>query len=63
MKKFDVLIVEDDVDLSEALCETLEIKGYQVISAKNGHEALSQLCADAGYGRPGVTANHAKTTS
>jgi two-component system response regulator FlrC len=43
MKKFDVLIVEDDVDLSEALCETLEIKGYQVISAKNGHEALSQL--------------------
>ncbi len=43
MKQYDVLIVEDDVDLSEALCETLEINGYQVISAKNGREALVKL--------------------
>ena len=43
MKQFDVLIVEDDADLSEALCETLEIKGYRVVAAKNGREALVQL--------------------
>ncbi len=43
MKQYDVLIVEDDVDLSEALCETLEINDYQVISAKNGREALVLL--------------------
>ncbi|MGY6277579.1 sigma-54-dependent transcriptional regulator [Methylomonas sp. MgM2] len=43
MKLYDVLIVEDDLALSEALCETLEIEGYSVISAKNGTEALGQL--------------------
>jgi two-component system response regulator FlrC len=43
MQQYDVLVVEDDVDLSEALCETLEIEGYQVISAANGTEALGKL--------------------
>ena len=43
MKQYDVLIVEDDMALCEALCDTLEIEGYSVISAKNGIEALSQL--------------------
>ncbi len=43
MKQYDVLVVEDDVDLCEALCDTLEVEGYQVISATNGTEALSQL--------------------
>ena len=43
MKQYDVLVVEDDVDLCEALCDTLEIEGYQIISATNGTEALSQL--------------------
>jgi Response regulator containing CheY-like receiver, AAA-type ATPase, and DNA-binding domains len=43
MKQYDVLIVEDDLALCEALCDTLEIEGYRVISAKNGIEALSQL--------------------
>ena len=43
MKQFDVLIVEDDEALREALCDTLDIEGYRVISAKNGIEALSQL--------------------
>lgn len=43
MKQYDVLIVEDDAALSEALCETLQIEGYRVISARNGIEALSQL--------------------
>lgn len=43
MKQYDVLVVEDDPDLSEALCDTLELEGYQVLSANNGTEALSKL--------------------
>ncbi len=43
MKQVDVLIVEDDIDLREALCDTLKIQGYQVVAASNGREALSKL--------------------
>lgn len=43
MKQYDVLVVEDDLDLCEALCDTLEIEGYKVLYANNGTEALSQL--------------------
>ncbi|WP_432648907.1 sigma-54-dependent transcriptional regulator [Methylomarinum roseum] len=43
MKQYDVLIVEDDSALSEALCDTLEIEGYRVMAANNGTEALSKL--------------------
>lgn len=43
MKPCDVLIVEDDPALAEALCDTLELAGYQVKSAKNGADALSWL--------------------
>jgi len=43
MKQYDVLIVEDDLSLCEALCDTLEINGYRVVSARNGTEALIKL--------------------
>lgn len=43
MKQYDVLVVEDDLSLCEALCDTLEIGGYQVVSARNGTEALIKL--------------------
>lgn len=43
MKQYDVLIVEDDSSLCEALCETLELEGYRVASARNGTEALGML--------------------
>jgi len=43
MKPYDVLVVEDDEALCEALCDTLELEGYQVISAVNGTEALVKL--------------------
>jgi len=43
MKSHDVLIVEDDFALSEALCDTLSLEGYRVLAAKNGIEALSVL--------------------
>jgi two-component system response regulator FlrC len=45
MKQYDVLVVEDDVALSEALCETLDIHGYRVLSALNGTDALSKLAS------------------
>ncbi|MDD1620362.1 MAG: sigma-54 dependent transcriptional regulator [Methylococcaceae bacterium] len=43
MKQYDVLVVEDDAALCEALCDTLELEGYRVAAAKNGTEALSLL--------------------
>ncbi|MCL7420559.1 MAG: sigma-54 dependent transcriptional regulator [Methylobacter sp.] len=46
MKQYDVLIVEDDLALCEALCDTLEIEGYRVSAASNGTEALGKLERD-----------------
>lgn len=46
MNQYDVLVVEDDIALCEALCDTLEIEGYRVISANNGTEAMSCLAKD-----------------
>ena len=43
MKHTDVLIVEDDLSLREALTDTLEIAGYSVAAADNGHEALELM--------------------
>jgi len=43
MKQYDVLVVEDDASLCEALCDTLEIEGYRVVSARNSTEALLKL--------------------
>ncbi len=43
MKLHDILIVEDDKVLAEALATTLELEGYQVITAANGTEALLRL--------------------
>jgi CheY-like chemotaxis protein len=42
-----VLVVDDDRDLREALCEVLLDAGYQVSSAANGLEALRQLADGA----------------
>lgn len=43
MKPYDILIVEDDLALSEALCDTLELDGYRVVAANNGVDALAVL--------------------
>lgn len=38
-----ILLVEDDVDIREALEEILGDEGYHVISAKDGKEGLARL--------------------
>jgi len=43
MTKLPVLIVEDDHDLLEALCATLELAGYNALAADNGDAALAIL--------------------
>ncbi|WP_233278084.1 response regulator transcription factor [Myxococcus stipitatus] len=40
-----VLIVEDDLDIREALQAYLELQGYSVRSAGDGREALAHLAA------------------
>jgi CheY-like chemotaxis protein len=40
-----VLVIDDDRDLCEALCEVLSDAGYQVSSAANGFEGLRALAA------------------
>ncbi len=41
-----ILVVEDDEALREALVDTLEMGGYNVIEADNGRAALDQLAQD-----------------
>ncbi len=46
MTQATVLIVEDDPALQEALCDTLELAGYDVRSAADGEEALEIMQHD-----------------
>ncbi len=41
MSQATVLVAEDDANLREALCETLELAGYQVEAASDGNAALA----------------------
>ena len=43
MKPLPILVVEDDASLREALQDTLELAGYQVIAAGDGDAALVRL--------------------
>lgn len=43
MKTLPILIVEDDPDLREALCDTLALAGYEAIAAADGPAALAEL--------------------
>lgn len=38
-----ILLVEDDVDIREALQSLLEMNGFQVLAASNGRQALESL--------------------
>jgi len=43
MTNVDVLIVEDDDNLREALTDTLLFAGYSVVAAENGQAALARF--------------------
>lgn len=43
MKALPILVVEDDEDLREALCDTLALAGYETLSAADGSSALAVL--------------------
>lgn len=46
-KKKRILLVEDDRDIREALFDVLQLEGYDVDSAGDGHEALKFLAGTA----------------
>jgi CheY-like chemotaxis protein len=39
----EVLVVDDEADVREAVCELLEDHGYRSLQAANGQEALARL--------------------
>ncbi len=43
MNTLPILIVEDDKDLLEAICATIQLAGYQTLAASNGNDAMSFL--------------------
>jgi CheY-like chemotaxis protein len=45
-----VLVVEDEHDLRESICDLLEYEGYGVAEAEHGREALQRM----GVTRPGL---------
>jgi CheY-like chemotaxis protein len=42
-----ILVVEDDPELRENLCEVLEVEGFRAVGVVNGLEALQYLRANA----------------
>ena len=44
--KTKILVVEDDLALAEALADTLELEGYEVVTAADGEQALARLQQD-----------------
>jgi CheY-like chemotaxis protein len=44
-----ILIVDDDADIRTALAELLQLEGYAVTEAVNGHAALNLLRSDMNF--------------
>ena len=42
-----ILVVEDDKDLRDTLCEALELEGYVAVCVENGEAALRHLATGA----------------
>lgn len=45
-KQYKILIVDDDPDVLDAISMILEKQGYQIVTAKDGIEALANLKAE-----------------
>jgi len=55
MGRKSVMVVEDDSEIRETLCQVLEDEGYAVLDFRNGREALEHLKAAVGQaGPPGL---------
>ena len=46
MSQSTVLVVEDDISLREALCDTLALAGYRTLSSDNGRAALDVMAQE-----------------
>jgi DNA-binding response OmpR family regulator len=38
-----ILVIEDDTEIRESLCDVLESEGYRVVDARHGREGLDRL--------------------
>lgn len=45
MNQSTILVVEDDANLRGALCDTLELAGYQVTGMEHGQSALDTIAS------------------
>lgn len=41
-EKSTILVIEDDAELREEICENLELSGFKVVNAKDGQEGLQK---------------------
>jgi two-component system chemotaxis response regulator CheY len=39
----DIMVIDDDADIREAIGQVLELEGYSVVSAKDGRDGLEKL--------------------
>lgn len=46
MSQAMIMVVEDDANLRHALCDTLELAGYQVTATEHGQQALDKLSCE-----------------
>ena len=46
MSQTMIMVVEDDANLRHALCDTLELAGYQVTATDHGQQALDKLSSE-----------------
>lgn len=44
MRPLNILVVDDDPDLAEAICEALEMAGHNPTAAASGTEAIEKYC-------------------
>ncbi len=51
MMQGSVLVVEDDLSLQEALCDTLQLAGFPVVAASDGNAAIDVLAQHGGQVR------------
>ncbi len=46
MEKKSILIIDDDRAILKSFKSILELKGFRVVTAENGREALEKVCSD-----------------